>query len=341
MREPVLPDGVPQPLNPELLAWAAGFFDGEGSTFAKNEKRRPDYWQLQISVPQSGEGRTPEVLERFRTAALGTGRIDPPNEEGVYAWRARGRVDAELALALMWPYLGTVKRSQALAALTKVDAQYVSGVVKKRPPRYRPTLAPHPQVVAPQSAVELDLAWAAGFLDAEGWFGVVHGRPRKDATPTFRIRVSAPQHSHDGKEPEVLTRLRAVLGIGTIERHGEADDFKWVAYGPDAVATVLALTRSWLGAVKLAQADEAFDKWSAQPRVRSRSDFTCARGHVYDGVLLTASGRIRKYCNACARMAERARRAARGGKPRTVRLAADDSSRVYRVHKLSGRGGRT
>lgn len=222
VREPALPADVPQPLDRELLAWAAGFFDGEGTTFAKSEKRRPGYFQLQVAVPQSGGDQPPEVLERFRDAALGTGRMDPRNPDGVYCWRARGRVDAETTLGLLWPYLGEVKRAQAQKAMSLVEAQYESGRYATRVARYRPTFIAHPtvSVVAGGSNVS-ERAWAAGILDAEGSFGLVHGGKRKRGADWYRIRVSANQHSSTGQIPDVLTRLQRVLGVGRIERHGE------------------------------------------------------------------------------------------------------------------------
>lgn len=60
VREPSLPTDVPRPLDQELLAWAAGFFDGEGTTIAKRDTRRPNYTQLDVSVPQTGRGAVPE-----------------------------------------------------------------------------------------------------------------------------------------------------------------------------------------------------------------------------------------------------------------------------------------
>ena len=51
----------------EELAWAAGFFDGEGSTIltTKTDKR---LGQLSLSVAQSAD---PETLYRFRDAVKG------------------------------------------------------------------------------------------------------------------------------------------------------------------------------------------------------------------------------------------------------------------------------
>src|SRR5712664_1220136 len=63
----------------ERLAWAGGFFDGEGSTFARSETARPGYRQLSVVVPQAGGFVVPEVLTRFAEALPGLGRIGGPS----------------------------------------------------------------------------------------------------------------------------------------------------------------------------------------------------------------------------------------------------------------------
>ena len=327
MQEPVLPAGIPQPLDQELLAWAAGFFDGEGSTIAKTMAERPNYCQLQVAVPQSGHDGVPEVLTRFRSAALGTGRIEPPNKDDIYAWRARGRIDAEMILALMWPYLGDVKRAQACDALARVAAQYEH--VKRRPPRYVPTFVAHPENGVAADPERLERAWAAGFLDAEGWFGVVRGNKHKDGSQGLRIRVSAPQHSADGAVPAVLLRLQRLLG-GVIEVHGEADDYKWVITGRPKVVRAFETVSPWLGSVKRAQAASALARYDAHPRLRGTGE-TCVRGHTYDAVVVRPSGKTVKICLACQRMRDRAKRIERGGRSRTVKTPHEDPTRVYRV----------
>src|SRR5260221_10051361 len=94
----------PAGLDPIELAWAAGFFDGEGSTFARSERARPGYRRFVMSVPQSGADRPPEVLVRFqRAVALGV--IGPRDIDGIYRWRASGS-DAHKATLLLWPNLG-------------------------------------------------------------------------------------------------------------------------------------------------------------------------------------------------------------------------------------------
>jgi hypothetical protein len=229
----------------------------------------------------------PEVLERFKRAALGTGRLEPPNEDGVYAWRARGRVEAEVTLALLWPHLGSVKRLQAEVALDIVERQYMNGIITRRALRYSPEYVPHPIRSVESDRDALSRAWAAGFLDAEGWFGVVRATKRKDGSDWLRTRVSAPQHSSDRAHPEVLVRLRQALGAGAIERHGEPDDFKWVVEGRTGVARILELTGPWLGEVTRAQALLALATFDAQERRRSEDPTRCKRGHLFDRVVVT------------------------------------------------------
>ncbi|MDP9320171.1 MAG: hypothetical protein M3P16_03625 [Chloroflexota bacterium] len=74
----------PRRRRPLELAWAAGFFDGEGSTIARRDRARPGYRRLVLSVPQAGGNIPPEVLVRFRHAILAMGSIGPRNDEGVY-----------------------------------------------------------------------------------------------------------------------------------------------------------------------------------------------------------------------------------------------------------------
>ena len=296
----------------ECLAWAAGFFDGEGTTFAKSDRDRPGYHQLCVSVPQAGTS-TPLVLERFRTAMFGMGRIDPPSKSGAYLWRARGFVDAQQTVIVLWPYLGEVKRRQAGRAMGLVAQQYQNGAYRPRSPKTSPLLVGH-RVRRASDRSRLDRAWAAGFLDAEGCFGLARAWTRRDGSPWYRIRASASQKGEIGRPPEVLERLLRVTGLGRIERHGEPDDFKWVVEGVPGIQHVLTVVGPWLSSVKREQAWNALDDFRAQRRIRGGGE-RCIRGHVYDRRVLVR-GRRRAYCNACARLLSRRGRANLGIAPR-------------------------
>ena len=114
---------------PSDLAWAAGFFDGEGSTYLnhihRNSASRRPNGNLRVKIGQSGEdGRV--VLERFR-AAVGVGVIRGPyklsgNRQVVFAFDASGD-DALRVLEQLDPYLSQPKRYQAVDVITTVALQ--------------------------------------------------------------------------------------------------------------------------------------------------------------------------------------------------------------------------
>lgn len=257
---------------------------------------------------------------------LGVGRIYPQPSHDMYKWDAGGRVTAEMALALMWPWLGEVKRAQALVALDVVIRQYEEGRYLQRAPKYRPVLVAHASTEGADDR-RAELAWAAGFLDAEGYFGLPRTYRRADGSIGFVTRASATQHGVPSVPAEVLSRLKRTLGVGRIERHGEPDDFKWVAEGAVNVRAVLEMVRPWLGSIKVNQAGAALAK-SESSRVRGDAE-RCIRGHVYDGVYLRADGSIHRTCNACDRMNERVKRARAGSTPRRLKNPSSDASRIY------------
>jgi hypothetical protein len=89
------------------LAWAAGFFDGEGCVtgYQQTGRRRG---RLQLIVGQSG---TTEHLERFARAVEG-GRINGPylNQGKLprYVWQTNGH-KARRVMELLRPYLCSPK----------------------------------------------------------------------------------------------------------------------------------------------------------------------------------------------------------------------------------------
>lgn len=90
-------------------AWAAGFFDGEGS-FIFKPARPQTKANIYASVPQNH----PEVLERFVVALGYDGevRVNGPYNHGMYQAQFFGVHRTRDVAAKMWPYLGSVKRAQ-------------------------------------------------------------------------------------------------------------------------------------------------------------------------------------------------------------------------------------
>lgn len=244
---------------------------------------------------------------------LRTGEIVGPNEYGIYAWRTRSFEETQATIALLWRYLSPIKRAQASAALKEVLDGYRSGRLRpRRGSRPRTDHVMHARGgSAEPTADDAERSWAAGFLDGEGSFGLARSMKRKNGPQWYKIRVSASQHGSVGVPAEVLKRLHAAFGgLGRIERHGDPDDYRWVAEGPDAIEYVLARTEPWLGSVKVTQSNRALEKFRAQ--VRLKGDAThCVRGHIYSGVAFRG-GRLRRICGECNLIYKHRRRAAAG-----------------------------
>lgn len=116
------------------LVWAAGFFDGEGSTLCVTQKPRanlPRGWAgLRVVVTQVER----EPLERFWGAVGGYGRLRGPcavtNPRGqpINTWAASGR-EAAATLTLLWPFLCQPKRAQANAAMAAVKEWQIANPI--------------------------------------------------------------------------------------------------------------------------------------------------------------------------------------------------------------------
>lgn len=120
-----LPNNAPTP--DEMLAWAAGLFDGDGSTCFERHRTRSDYRRADMAVTQTSRTGVPEVLIRFHST-VAVGHINGPyggsaRWEPVYRWKAHRLIDVQRVARVLWPWLGTVKRGQASNVITIVAAQ--------------------------------------------------------------------------------------------------------------------------------------------------------------------------------------------------------------------------
>lgn len=112
----------------EELAWAGGFFDGEGSTYLLRHRTHVGHFTPAVEVPQSGWHGVPIVLTRFRAALDGIGNISGPYEytwadAPVTRWKTEALNDVQLALHRLMPFIGPVKRAQALGVLEVINSQ--------------------------------------------------------------------------------------------------------------------------------------------------------------------------------------------------------------------------
>lgn len=119
----------------EHLAWAAGFFDGEGTTctavrtgrtyFRVRDGAQSVYPQRGIVMAVSQAGQYgPELLYRFQLA-VGRGKVHNMTTRignaQSYAWRTAKFTDVQAVVALLWTWLGPAKRLQAEIALREYN----------------------------------------------------------------------------------------------------------------------------------------------------------------------------------------------------------------------------
>lgn len=107
------------------LAWAAGFFDGEGSTGTSVGARRKQingrlrYTGLRLTISQVDR----QVLDRFR-AAVRVGSVTGPYGNGekrqpAYRFSTNSFENVQAVVAMLWKWLGPIKRQQAKHALVE------------------------------------------------------------------------------------------------------------------------------------------------------------------------------------------------------------------------------
>jgi hypothetical protein len=114
----------------EKLAWAAGFFDGEGNTgcrkayskdYIRQDGTTSNYESSNITMQVSQVDRN--NLEKFHDCVGGIGSIEGPykdkreNSSPIYMWRASGIKNVQTITEALWPWLGESKRKQAEGSL--------------------------------------------------------------------------------------------------------------------------------------------------------------------------------------------------------------------------------
>lgn len=108
-------------MNPsELIIWAAGFFDGEGSIFLCNATRGRNYVKMQLA-----QDHNPDLVYQFYEAVNSFGRVYESTikrKNGTVAQRwtwVAYRSEVPVVLRQLWPYLGRYKKAQSLTALRR------------------------------------------------------------------------------------------------------------------------------------------------------------------------------------------------------------------------------
>ena len=286
------------------LAWAAGFFDGEG--WAGKSKRG-----VQSRVNQAGPDGMPAVLIKFH-GIVGVGRLKGPHvkegKQDLYWWVASSRPDIARVADLIGPWLCPVKRAQFGRTLGRSL----------------------PSAVWPASGSE-ERAWAGGFFDGEG---STYLEKHRTHAGYFVPRLYVPQSSEIGIAVE-LVRLKSALAelgkISGVRRPGGTRKpyRRWRVFTPAAVQLGLHLLWPFIGDVKRSQSQQVMKVIHSQPDLpRGNAAFGvagaryCRRGHdKWNARIRPFKGRGRnqedpknhlRQCLECVRIDARARRVSRG-----------------------------
>lgn len=119
----------------EELAWAAGFFDGEGcvgcyaagSQFYKNKEKK----YVKVAVANTDKS----LLDRFQRI-VGFGKVDGPyirkNSKWLprYTYRANGINEGTKLFEMLKPYLGDAKRKDFEEAIASTTAKISASVAE-------------------------------------------------------------------------------------------------------------------------------------------------------------------------------------------------------------------
>lgn len=258
-------------------AWAAGFWDGEGSAYLSGSSDRATKYP-QARINQASTTGVPEVLIRFQRA-VGFGRLRGPDlaegREPLYRWEVTNRIEVLETLNALDRYLGHVKRSRFHGVLR----------LPAPPPRAEPGWDP-----------DAERAWSAGLFDGEGSTYLVRHRSHAGY---FVLEAAITQSSWSGV-PEVLERFQRIFAIGKIYgpypgSEGHAPVYRWKCHRRDQIEAMIAALGTELGRVKRAQAAQALGVVAAQlPLPRGNPAWGnrkthCIRGHEY------ATARMRPF----------------------------------------------
>lgn len=121
----------------EGLAWAAGFFDGEGTAVLTNTHPRitaatgnpKDRLGVRLAVTQHYR---PDTIHRFHRAVRGLGRVSGPHSSRGTAFHPRWdwhctRISDVLAVVpMLWPFLSEPKREQIERAMRPWIAEFAT-----------------------------------------------------------------------------------------------------------------------------------------------------------------------------------------------------------------------
>lgn len=100
----------------EKMAWVAGFVEADGSFSSARLLTRAGTTRQQRYPCLAVGQRDPEVLYRIKEY-LGFGLVHERHTSNHYNYRANGRELTQAATAMLWEFMGPIKRAQAVRVI--------------------------------------------------------------------------------------------------------------------------------------------------------------------------------------------------------------------------------
>lgn len=232
------------------LAWAAGFFEAEGSLSHHLPKGRRTP-RATLDVSQKGSGSLPDVLVEFSQVAS-CGQIFGPYRGYLYYWRSHDVSIIASVLVSLWPWLSLEKRESMRKTLLAVPALW--------------TVVPCGELLDSHAAPRRDAvssrAWAAGFFEGDGTIGAYSSRRKSGG---LALSASVAQASEFGV-PSALERFRDVIGVGAIygpiapRGWSRLPQYRWQVRGADAQRLATVVLPFLAGTVKRSQVLAAIER---------------------------------------------------------------------------------
>lgn len=268
-------------VHPHEVAWAAGFFDAEGSFTAT--RASPGRCRLRASVPQTGRGDVPVELSRFQ-AAVGFGVIGGPYKHRQHVWTTTSDVMTLEVAALLSPWLGDIKYQQLRTALDRMRSSEM--LTTSRPIGIR-SVSRRARTQRIASLVDLcarlhaetqfrtrslEVAWAAGLFDGDGSTSNKSKR-RTNGDAFFTISASVKQSGRFGR-PEVLMRFFRATGLGRVYgpywwRNTDEPGYEWAVQSFRDVVALEQLVGRFICAPKREQTRAAISRFAGSPHRRT------------------------------------------------------------------------
>jgi hypothetical protein len=161
---------------------------------------------------------------------------------------------------------------------------------------------------------DIDVAWAAGFLEGEGCFGWYGGGTRRRAKPHLTRTANAVINASQN-EREPLDRLVSIFGAGRInpKRNKVRTAWEWRCQGHAAIPVMKAVLPH-MSARRAERIREVIAEHNAlQEQIATRKNApTCKNGHPWSeftGYRKKGVHAGKRYCKACSRESARRQQA--------------------------------